>query len=279
MELISANRGVRPLNQPLETLSRNVTYAQMLELPRYQQGQITSVGPAEQDQLRRAVDRLLSGEIVINAPTAFWRRSYDWVSDRLVLKITDAKAAIAWFDDTFDVDVVYLTRHPVPQALSCIRNQWTLTTDAYLDDPRFVDRYLGEHIGFCRDIHATGSELERWVLNWAVENIAPLRHLPERPNWLHIRYEDCVTDPDGTLAAVAARLGLDDVDRMRAAVGRPSGSSRRSTAQTRQLIESGAATAIQDSWRTQIDRDDLRRADALLDRLGLDRSVFDTGLQ
>ncbi len=268
MELIGANRGVRSLNQALETLSRNITYAQALDLPRFRQGQIVSLNEHEQRELQRFVDGLFDGTIVANGPTAFWRQDHPWRSDRVVLKITDAKAMITWFDASFDADIVWLTRHPIPQALSCIRNHWTLTTDAYLDDRGFVETHLPDDPGWVHDLRTSGSELDRFVLNWAIENLAPARALSDHPDWLHVRYEDCVTDPEATLERMADRLGLRDLDAMRATVTTPSGSSRRSTDATRASITAGAAAAWR--WVADVDPDDIARCHRLLERLDID---------
>ncbi|MEM9565489.1 MAG: hypothetical protein AAGA93_22895 [Actinomycetota bacterium] len=274
MELIAANRGIRPLNQPLATLSRNVTYAQMLEIPRFHEGQITSLDGHTAERMKDVVTRILSGRMVVNAPTKFWSREFVATSDRLVLKITDAKPVIDWFDATFDVDVVVLTRHPIPQALSCLRNGWTLTVESHLRDPRFVEANLSDKgEALAHDVLAGRDELLTFVLNWALENVAPLRLLPERPEWLHVRYEDCVTDPDTVLVRMADRLQLDDRQRMEATLARPSGSSRRSKADTVAAISAGRAAGAIDAWRDKVDADQIAAVERLLDGLGIDLAL------
>lgn len=276
MELIAANRGIRPLNQPLATLSRNVTYAQMLEIPRFHEGQITSLPGATADRMTDVVGRILTGRMVVNAPTKFWSREFVATSDRLVLKITDAKPVIDWFDATFDVDIVLLTRHPVPQALSCIRNGWTLTTESHLRDPHFVEANLDAKAeALANDVLAGDDELAKFVVNWALENVAPLRLLPERPAWTHVRYEDCVTRPEQVLERLADRLKLDDQDRMQATLSRPSGSSRRSQADTVAAISSGRAGAAASAWREKVDPDQLAGIEALLEGLGIDLALVE----
>lgn len=275
MELIAANRGVRPLNQPLGTLSRNITYGQMLELPRFHEGQITSLSASESERMKSVIDRIMAGEIVINAPTDFWSKDYVRTSNRLVLKITDAKPVIGWFDQFIDAQIVYLTRHPIPQALSCIRNGWTLTVSSHLRDPAFAEANLNsEAEALAHDVMAGENELQKFVLNWALENVAALRLLGDRPSWTHIRYEDCVRDPQHVLGVLAERLGLDDWDRMRARVERPSGSSRRSTSGTVRAIEAGDGRSALDAWRTKVDDLDQRRARDLLEVFGIDLSLI-----
>lgn len=271
MELIAANRGIRPLNQPLETLSRNITMAQALDIPGFRQGQMTSLYPGEAEQLRVLVEGIFAGKIVINAPTRFWRRDVDRVSHRLVLKLTDCKAMIGWFDTNTTADIVYLTRHPIPQSLSCLRNGWTLTVDAHLGDPSFVAANVPERaLAMAHETMASGSPLRQFVLNWVLENAAPLRLLPDRAHWLHLRYEDCVVEPHRVFETMAARLGLDDVDRMRDVLVRPSQSSRRSTGAMRDSISAGLAADSVERWRSEVDDDDVRWTTELFEAFELD---------
>lgn len=271
MELIAANRGIRPLDQPLETQAKNLTMAQALEIPRFAQGQITSLDERTGPGLESVVERIFSGEIVINAPTAVWRSDVDRVSNRLVLKLMDCKAIIGWFDDTFAVDTVWLTRNPIPQSLSCIRNGWTLTTNAYLVDTSFVERFVPEPaLALAHDVTKSGSELQRFVVNWALENVAAARQIGDRPHWTHVRYEDTVVDPQGTFELLADRLGLHDTERMQAVLTRPSKSSRRSTEQTRSHIEAGRGADAVASWKANVDDADITWARRSLEIFEID---------
>ena len=271
MELIGANRGIRTLDQPFSTLSRSITSGQAAAIPRFHQGQLTSVDPVVAARLSEMMERIFSGRLVINAPTKFWRRDVVFRSDRLVLKITDAKPIIGWFDEHVDAQIVYLTRHPVPQALSCIRNGWNLTVDAHLRDQRYTEEYLDEtSLTAAHDVMRSGSLLEQFVLNWLLENAAPLALLRERPHWTHVRYEDCVARPADVLARLSERLDLDDVERMHTVVNRPSVSSHISTDSTRRAIAEGRAIDALERWRNDLDATDLQRCQRLMDQFGYD---------
>jgi hypothetical protein len=116
----------------------------------------------------------------------------------------------------------------------------------------------------------TGTPLEQFVLNWALENVAPMRLLPDHPDWTHVRYEDCVTDPAGVLDTVAARLRLGDRERMHATLQRPSVSSGLSTKETRDLIEKGQAAESVTRWRRQVDDGTEAWCNRLLETFGID---------
>jgi hypothetical protein len=271
MELISANRGIRSIDQPFEMTCAFPTAAQVADMPLFEDGQLTSLDERSATRLQSLTERIFAGEVVVNAPSRVWRRDVERRSNRLVLKILDAKPLIGWFSDTVPCDIVYLTRHPIPQAISCIRNGWTLTAAAYLRDERFVEANLSDAaVSLAHDVMRTGTPLEQFALNWALENVAPMRLLPHHADWTHVRYEDCVTDPAGVLDTVAARLRLGDRERMHATLQRPSVSSGLSTKETRDLIEKGQAAESVTRWRRQVDDGTEAWCNRLLETFGID---------
>ena len=271
MELISANRGVRSIDQPFEMSSAFPTAAQVADVPLFEDGQLTSLDERSARRLQSLTERILDGKVVVNAPRRVWRRDVEWRSNRLVLKILDAKPLIGWFAATVPCDIVYLTRHPIPQSISCIRNGWTLTSAAYVRDERFVEANLSDAaLALAHDVMRSGTQLEQFVLNWALENVAPVRLLPDHPDWLHVRYEECVTDPSAVLDVVATRLGLADRERMQATLHRPSVSSGLSTKHTRELIEQRGAAGVVTGWRRDIDADAEASCNRMLETFGID---------
>jgi hypothetical protein len=93
--------------------------------------------------------------------------------------------------------------------------------------------------------------------------------LPDHPDWLHVRYEDCITDPSAVLDVVAARLRLADRDRMQATLHRPSVSSGLSTKQTRELIEKREAASAVTGWRRDIDDGAEASCNRMLETFGI----------
>jgi hypothetical protein len=274
MELIGANRGIRSLDQPFEMSSSFPTAAQVADMPLFEDGQLTSLDERSARRLRSLTERIFAGQVVINAPVRVWRRDVERHSDRLVLKILDAKPLIGWFAETVPCDIVYLTRHPIPQSMSCIRNGWTLTAAAYLRDERFVAENLSDTaLSRAHEVMRTGSQLQKFVLNWVLENVAPIRLLPDHPDWLHVRYEDCVTDPAGVVDRVADRLRLTDIERMYATLNRPSVSSAMSTEETRRLIESGRAGDVLARWQHDLDDETEAWCNRLLESFEIDPDI------
>lgn len=271
MEIIGANRGILPLNQPVEIVTPNLTPYQFRRLPKFDGGLIVHPDADQEKALRAYTDDLMAGRIRVNAPYAFWRRDFQFRTDRLLLKIVGAKPMMDWFDRNYSVDMVYLVRHPIPQSLSCIRNAWPTTTRVYLRNEWFADEVVADPalLAYAEDLERTGNDLERFVLNWIVENLYPLRVLADRPHWLALSYEECVVDQGRIFDEVCSRLDLTDKDRMRAAALRASRSSSLSSDSAVSAIRAGDREAQVAGWRTKVGADDQQRVARIFDRFGV----------
>lgn len=226
MDLIAATQGVRYIDQPFGM--RSASQRHLEHLPLVERGQFIHLAPDEKAQIERFLAGLFSGEIVVNAPWELWRPRYQRVTDRVLLKIVDAKGLMDWIEARFRVQTVYLTRHPIPTALSILRNGWDLTAQAYLHCEPFVEQHLdARQEAKAWDLLRSGTSLQQHVLNWGLENLLPLRVLPDRPHWLHLTYEDCVLHPETVIQALADHLDLENAERMRKRVGTPSRSTKR----------------------------------------------------
>ncbi|MEL7168871.1 MAG: hypothetical protein AAGN64_05930 [Bacteroidota bacterium] len=266
MELIAANRGVRYIDQPFSLHHPAPGHAR--ELPLLSHSQFVELDPIERARVHSFLTRLLAGDLYVNAPWEPWHPTYHRRTNRSVLKIVDAKGLIDWIDEVFAPHILYSTRHPVPVALSVLRNGWPLTAQAYLRSPSFVERHLdAQTLDYCWRCLHEGTPLEQQVLNWGVENLEPLRLLGDRPHWTYIAYEDVVAEPERVTRHLADVLNLHDLDRMQAQVRRASRSTRRlkSTAHAQP-----DATERLSAWRRHVSADELRRAFDVLDRLGID---------
>ena len=271
MEIIGANRGVLPLNQPVEAFTPNLTPYQYARLPAFDRGVIVHPDAEEEAELKAYTDEIMAGRMRVNAPHRFWRRDFSFRTDRLLLKIIDAKPMMDWFDTHYDLDIVYLVRHPVPQSLSCIRNGWGTSTKAYLRNEWFVEEVIADPaaVDLARRLADDGTDLERMVLNWTVENLYPLKVLADRPHWLALSYEETVLDQEKTFAQVSERLSLTDTDRMRRAAVRASASSGLSQRETLAAIAARDEDQMVGRWREQISESDRTYVAKILDTFGV----------
>jgi hypothetical protein len=192
-----------------------------------------------------------------------WRADYRWAWSRYVVKILNAKALMPRFEEAFEQDagIVYATRHPIPAALSVIRQGWGLTAEAFLDDDRFRESHLAPTtVVNARRILHEGTLLERHVLNWCLENLLPLQRW-QSSNWFTISFERLVGFPHESAARIVrfAQAGV-EADVL-TALSRPTRTTSRSSKGS--IATSGPESRIE-AWRSQVGPDDIRRVGKLL---------------
>lgn len=268
MQVIGANKGVRYYDEPFASFSAPYlrTCGRALLPPRYA-SQFTSMHPDEVEEVKVYVNGLLDGNVTWNNPWRFWNAEYDIIYTRKLLKILDAKALIDWIDQTFSVDTVYLTRHPVPVALSVLKRKWDNTSRAYLQDVEFCRRYLTDSLlEFSWKIHESVDPFGKAILNWCLENTPPLALLPSRPRWLKVTYEDLVSHPKAVVHNLAEALELTEVERMLRQVQRPSSSSKELKSQLR---TDAAQKPIVAEWLSQVTPSMLNTAQQIMDRFDI----------
>jgi hypothetical protein len=270
MEVIASNRGVRYIDQPFSLY--RFSPGHLGRLPVRHHSQFASLPGRTEEQFSAFVRDLLAGTVQVNAPWEVWHPTFHWRTHRVVLKILAAKPLIDWFDRTFDVHIVYSTRHPIPTALSVMRNGWGLTVRSYLQDEQFASNHLNDRqLDYAWDLLRAGTPLQQHMLNWAVENLVPLRLLPKRPQWLYASYEEALLAPEETLERLETTLHLPDRDRMFRQIGTASRSTRKLVSATRAQDDARGALA---SWRKHVTEEDERVAFEVLDRFGIDLYRF-----
>ena len=74
----------------------------------------------------------------------YFDNNYKFFSDRLVIKILNALPLIDWFEENFNINIVYLVRHPIPTSLSIIQRNWGNIAEYFLHNPYFIKKYLNK---------------------------------------------------------------------------------------------------------------------------------------
>jgi hypothetical protein len=278
MQMISANRGVMFSDQPMGLYS--ISTANVNRLVVFAYSQIACPDDDEAAILRNYFQGLLDGRIRANNPWKFWSRDFHFFNNRICLKITDAKAMIDWFDQQFDLHTVVLTRHPVAQALSVASNRWLTTGKGLLKNTGFVEQWLTTDLeSLCWDLYRHGTELEGRIVDWALENVVPLKLLPGRPNWLFVSYEDLIVHTRVVVDYLAGQLQLDDRQAMLKQIAQPSRSVKQtSNAELQRSSQERNQERLIDGWRAKIGTDELRACFRILERFGIDLYHPDTSL-
>ena len=271
MEMIAGQPGFNYHAQPLDLWLYHPNRSQIPQPPQFQ---YTSLTEDEAALLCRYFAGLLEGRIRFRSQWNWLSPDYHWQVDRWVVKLLNTNPLIDWFTENFDLQVVYLLRHPIPVALSILQRGWDCIAGAFLNDDQFCEQYLEPGaVRESRQILATGTPLQKYVLEWGLANAAPLRICQDRP-WLTLTYEELVTRPRAVCQALAAYLDLPDVDGMVARLEQPSATTQ--AASRVDLAHRGPQYLLQ-RWQTQVDPGEARAALAPLhDLFGLGAYTWDS---
>ncbi len=262
MELIWSQPSFKTCNQPLYL--ENPVVRRHLGIDEWEE--LYSLAATE--KLRRYLGMLCEGRIRFTNPNPF-RGYYRPLTHRVVFKEIHAPGdRINWIRDTFNTRVVYLLRHPIAVTISSER--WPVLPAFLHSDYR---RHFSEdQLEQAERIAADGTDLDRGVLSWCLQNAVALREATE--DWAIVSYEQMVLDPDPVIRELSAKLALPKPERMRERLGVPSVNVQfKSTEETRHLLMEGDQDRrpyLVQKWRTKVDAREESRVMRILDLFGLD---------
>jgi hypothetical protein len=216
---------------------------------------------------RNAMQAIVRGRI-----RSIWVDKYNrkvFPKKRLVRDVR-SNLLLPWIHGTFpEMRMVLLLRHPCAVAHSQMKfgEGWPIDLSRFLAEPELMEDVLAPHR---EQIEAAASKFEEHIFAWCIENIVPLRMLPEGE--IHVAYyEKFVTEPLDELTRLFAFLGSEVGDDILQVLQKPSHSTRKDSAVVR-------AENPVDSWKNAIGPDRSERAMEILGYFGLDRIYGADGL-
>ena len=261
-EVIASQQNIKFVSEPL--LMDSLTKRQLGVAPSWQ---LTVPGGERERILRDYFQRQFDGRCGYGSPafkSEFYRKRYD----RVVLKLLRCQDMMNWCADTFGVKVVYLLRHPVPVALS--RKEYE-RLPLFLESTEFRDRFLSDaQHAFAIEVVRGGTELEHKVLDWCLQNLAPLKYL-DSSRWLTIHYEDIVMEPEQQLERLTSYLKLEDTNAAAARIYQASSTTYKSDLKTQQVLSEEADVSkrrafLVNKWLSRVKESEQKRAQAILDQ-------------
>lgn len=202
-------------------------------------------------KLKSYLDKILSGEIYINPQWEFWKSSWNWSTTRCVININWAPDIISWVSKTYSAPIIYLIRHPIPRALSIIREGWSLLLDDFLNYPRYLDTYLtSSQKEKAFKIAQSGSTLEKFILEWCLNIIPVVKNVPHCAT--AISYEKLVVEPMDSFQKLAKIIQL-PVEPLMRALHEPSSSTN---AKSKDIIRNSNPEQLIRRWRKVIGREE-----------------------
>jgi hypothetical protein len=252
MEMIATQPGTKYINEPdhKDLLER---YRALRIAPRWRW---LSLAPHERQDLAHFLlnDRRsgLFGPVNPLAPGHSRRTS------RRVLKLIRMTALVEWLD-SLGFATVYLLRHPIPQAQSCMNRRHRVHLDAYLADAGFLQRLNMDIVSYVRRTASGGDPMLQYVTEWCLENIVALSSPLAGHRFALTTHETLITDPVTEMQRLAQTLSLERVDLILGRVSEPSRTTDSSSAATLESIRAGQGSRMLDLWRRDLSQEEERR--------------------
>lgn len=267
IELMLTQRGLKSCSEPFNL--RMDAVANSLDIHDWDLLYSDSALP----RIEQHINSFLKGELRGAYKNRYpWQRYYRPFTNRMVFKILHAgHEKIDWFINTFKAQVVYLTRHPIPVALSR-RELPRLSTFLNSEYSHFFTK---EQLAIARRIAAEGPHIQKAVLDWCLHNsVALKRHLDKI---IFVTYEQLVLDPEPVINVISRQLELNDTQRMLEKISAPSGSVNQSNKATNEALASKTLKGnpwLIEKWRTAVDVDEEKKLMSLLEIFDIDVYKF-----
>ena len=252
METFATQPGMKYINEPdhKELLER---YHSLSIAPRWLWLSLAS--HERQDLARYLLDDSRSG---LFGPANPFAPNHSWRTDRRVLKLIRMAPLVEWLD-SLGFATVYLLRHPIPQAQSCMKRHHRIILDDVLADAHFLQHLNSEVVSYVRRVSAYGDLMLQYVTQWCLENIVALNSPRAGRRFTLTTHELLVTDPSKEIARLAQVLGLKHFDLLLERVSEPSRTTDSSSVATVETIRAGESSRLLDMWRRDLSREDEQR--------------------
>lgn len=224
MQSLAESTKSRYIDQPFSLYSAE-NERHMRLIPFSLKSELLFLDSDDERELKDFSMRLVEGGEIFNTAFRPWKKDFHVVSERVLLKITNAKSYIKTFDEWYSPVSILLLRSPIMVAKSCIANGWGLTTSAFLGNRYYCQDVLSPKLlQFCDEVEANGSLLERHVLNWCLDHYLCIKNAPE--NTLIIKYEDVVSNDKAVMLKLKSLIPELSEERFMESLTRPSKSSK-----------------------------------------------------
>ena len=190
-------------------------------------------------------------------------------SDQLAIKLCNGKSLIDYIWNSFDVEIIYLLRHPIPQSLSVIRKKWGYLgpINSYLNNNNFIKKYLNkEQVEYANFILHNGNILIKNVLNWILQNIIPLKS-KNLLKWTTITYEELVLNTNQVINLLVDSYNLRNEELIYKISKRP---SKNTTKNSKKKLKINNELDILKRWQSTVSNNEKEGINRLLKIFNID---------
>jgi len=249
LNLLSNEQGTRFVSQPFDTLLNYNPFIN--KLPKSFSGHFFCNNSYDKEVILSHFKSIVNRETLINTQWKIWHSNFNFISNRCIYKVFYIKNFIEAISSRFDIYPVLLIRHPIPTSLSNIGLGWPCSLDAFIHHIQLLG-LSNIQIELINDIYNKGTELERYVLSWYLENRIPLMKLQDK-KLLLIKYEDLVLQPELVIPNICDELEIEQVDKILSYVNKPVDTVL--TDKKKKQILMRKTSCIVNSWRDKLDHE------------------------
>jgi hypothetical protein len=264
-EIICSDNRIRFIDQPFSFYSGPPFLHE--HIPIFSNSLPLFINNEDKLKIEQYLNKIFDGSLVHSSQWRFWQRNFWLESNRILLKITKGKPLIDWLSNHFNIDTLYLIRHPISQSISVMKTGWENDSWVYLKNDDFKSEFLNKELfKTCVNVLYNGSKIEKYVLNWCLENLIPFKSLNNHKEWTLLSYEECVTYPNDTVDYLAKELNLVNVEAMKNQIEKPS--------RTAKFTNSSFINVTKKEkiyyWKNEISNHNLRKCFDLIEQFQID---------
>lgn len=274
-EMLNSQRGVRLVTEPLLNTSSNLDALKNYFNSHFISDRYVDLDKTDFEKLLKYFDHLsrmkTSNSIYW---TDFGKRSHSFRTNRTVFKTHRLTYLFDELLEAVDALGIYLIRHPISHSLSRMRLGWDTYSDAYLAAAKIKNSISDQALKMAHTVLETGSVLQKYVLNWCLENFVFLnaQKLNIHTNKvIALSYEEILAYPEKVTLGLADRFGFSETDVMLAQIKKPSAGIIHSTKEASEQIQQGKAHLLLGSWRSKISDQDEKDAFDILEEFGFNQ--------
>jgi len=234
MEIIGSQPKIKIVQEPLSLEQTNKEFLIKYFDRKFLQERYIDLNVSDKRKMRKYFDDLSEGKLL----NSFYfgdllSGNHSFISNRSLFKTHKITGIIDFFDKNFNIDIVYLVRHPISNSLSRIRNGWKHYIDFYMASDYFR-KLIGKNLTEFVEKNITKcSILEKFVISWCFENFVLLKKLNSKNNFnnnfILLTYEQMVVEPDKVIRILSSKLELYNLKDMYKKIFIPSRGIRYST--------------------------------------------------
>jgi hypothetical protein len=263
MESIGSQPGMKCINEPDHKAQLERHHALNI-VPRWRWLSLT---PRERSDL--ALFLLDDNRSGLFGPVNPFLGTHSWRTDRRVLKLVRMTALVEWLS-SIGFMTVYILRHPIAQAQSCITRGHRIFLQEFLEDKQFLEKLAPDAVSYVRQVADNGEPLLQFITQWCLENVVALRSPLTGHRFALTTHELLVSQPVTETERLAQILDLKHVDRILVQARQPSRTSDTSSSETRDTIRAGQASRLLGAWRSGITSEEEMRLLEPLQVFGID---------